>query len=535
METVVTSTALTENQSNTLEFILKEKFTNVKYCPDLTSEVRILVVNKNDPLKHWLKSKKFKYVTAYRPDVRVIDFEDICYTRSNNDNDNDRMGDSFVIMKIPQLKPFENLQISLCRLEDGLLGKIQKLIESNGGKVTHHLTNETDIMVSMVAEGKRYDAALKWGIPVLSPDWCYDSVDRGLPLATKYYQLMKNMTGVVKKLNFEGEEDRTGNETIVKTYKLGRRDEACDWQKLKAWRDSEESRKLEDYIKQKIDKENKLKRGEIEAVDEDEDGNTTLGLDDSTLVSKKRSLIKGDDDDDKIVKIRKVTKSDEFWNSFMQKDKKQMHKVTSGLTFFKKQKPKNNGPVLQGLKFRTVGYNLVENEKLCKVIANFGGRVVSGDGKVDFTVVSFKYDKPIKGENFITELAIERFIYNEKVDAGDYLWCKPFAISATTSVSDFRGKLFSFNQKNDTNEKIKISITGFEGTDLSQMERLLKEKLSQWVEFRPVFNKECELLVFGMSGHTNTGRLRKQQLAKRWSVPVLLVEDFFSKVLELSL
>lgn len=275
-ETVVTSTALTESQTQELEIALQNSFPDATYSADLTSDVRILVINKTDPLKHWLKSKKFMYVTAYRPDVRVIDLGDLC----NCEKDSPLAS----INKIPQIKPFENLQISLCRLEDGLLDKVQSVIESNGGKAIHHLTNETDVMISMVAEGKRYEAALKWGVVVVSPDWCYDSVDRGLPLGTQYYKLLRNMAGVVTKLNYEGEEDKTGSETIVKTYRLGRRNDACDWEKLKEWRANEHSRKLEEYIKNKINGSEHAKHDDESAdcsgIDDKNEGSATV-FDDS--------------------------------------------------------------------------------------------------------------------------------------------------------------------------------------------------------------------------------------------------------------
>lgn len=533
-ETVVTSTALTESQTQELEIALQNSFPDATYSADLTSDVRILVINKTDPLKHWLKSKKFMYVTAYRPDVRVIDLGDLC----NREKDSPLAS----INKIPQIKPFENLQISLCRLEDGLLDKVQSVIESNGGKAIHHLTNETDVMISMVAEGKRYEAALKWGVVVVSPDWCYDSVDRGLPLGTQYYKLLRNMAGVVTKLNYEGEEDKTGSETIVKTYRLGRRNDACDWEKLKEWRANEHSRKLEEYIKNKINGSEHAKHDDESAdcsgIDDKNEGSATV-FDDSDdgfgLKKRKRLLSVQDDNEEKVVKIKKGVKAGELWNSVMHKDKKIDFKPPS-IKPFQRNTRESKNPILYGLKFKTVGYSPTENEKLVKVITKFGGKVtIDPEEPVDFTVVSFKHNKIVHGHNLITELAIERFIFNETVDAGDYLWCKPLVIDETTPISAFKEKFLLGNDGGAKNAKIKVSITGFEGTDLSQMERLLKQKLSMWLEFRKTFSQECELLIVGLSGHANTGRLRKQQFASRWNVPVLLVEDFYAKVKELSL
>lgn len=529
---VVTSTALTEDETDKLQDILLSKYKNIKYSPDLTSDVNILIINKNDISKSWLKSKKFMYVVAYRPDIRVIDFTDVC---SNKDKIN------ISIDQLPRLKTFENLQISLCRLEDDLLEKTDKLIKSNGGKVIFHLTNETDLMISMIADGKRYEAALNWGIPVVSPDWCYDSVERGLPLNTKYYRLTKNMTGVITKLNFENEEDKVGVETTVKTYTLGRRDDACDWEKLKDWRLNERSRKLEEYIKIKISKEEEFKKNGIKS---NNDTSTTLfdgsedENDDSILMEKKRDLNNMQDgnneDDDKIIKIKKTNKYDGLWNSIMHKEKNNNHKLMNTMPF-KTNSQKSNNLILGSLTFKIIGYDYIETKKLIKVINKFGGKVINNndDIKPNFTVVSFKYNKLIKGDNLITELAIERFIYNEKVDSGDYLWCKPFAIKTEVSIEDFRKK-FLITINPNTEDKIKIAISGFDGTDLSQMERLLNIKLLKWVEFKQSFSQDCELLVVGVSGKSTTGLHRKQRLARQWGIPILLVDDFFSKVLELS-
>lgn len=528
--TVVTSTALTEDATDELENILKSRYQNVKYSPDLTSDVNILVINKNDPFKNWLKSKKFMYVVAYRPDIRVIDFESLNNTNSN-----------IQINQLPKLGTFENLQISLCRLEDDLLEKTNKLIKSNGGKVIFHLTKETDLVISMIADGKRYEAALNWGIPIVSPDWCYDSVERGLPLNTKYYRLTKNMIGVIKKLNFENEEDKIGVETTVKTYSLGRRDEACDWEKLKDWRLNERSRKLEEYIKNKINKEEELKKKGIES---NNDTSTTLfdetydENDDSILIEKKRDLSNmqrsNNEDDDKIVKIKKTNKYDGLWNSIIHKEKntntKSIH--TASFRNNNNNNQRSNRLILDGLTFKIIGYDDKERKKLIKVINKFGGKVINNNENIkpNFTVVSFKYNKLIKGDNLITELAIERFIYNEKVDSGNYLWCKPFIMKTDLSIEEFRRKFLKTNFK----DKIKIAISGFDGTDLSQMERLLNIKLSKWVEFKQSFSQDCEILVIGISGQSTSGLQRKQKLARQWGIPILLIDVFFSKVLELS-
>lgn len=531
-EIVVTSTALSELEANCLKESLKEYPENPRYSSDLTSEVHILVINKHDPQKLWLKSKKFMYVVSYRPDMRVVDYKEICNNQKYNKLPS--------LLKFPTIKPFDNLTISLCRLEEDLMDKTEKIIKQNGGTVINHLTNETDVMISMIAEGRRYDAALAWEVAVVSPDWCYDSVDRGLPLNTKFYKLVKNVTDVVKKLNYENEDDTVGSELVVKTYQLGKRDQACDWEKLKEWRTHEEDRKLEEYIR------TKYKKGGTHYNSSD-DSFTLLNssLDMDLSLKRKIEELENDAGEEVVIKPKKRSKAAGLWNSVLQK---QTTSATNGNNKIKHEgvgskvkKEIINGPILQDLKFKTIGFTESEELKLRKVISKFGGNVVDDsdddDDKniVNFTIVSFKYDKPVQGDNLITELAIERFIYNEKVDSGGYLWCKPFYISPEITIKQFRQHIFrEMPELHETTDKIVVSITGFQGTDLSQIERLFQEKLGKWMDFRPLFTKACELLVVGHNTTNNTSSTKKQQLARRWEVSVMLAEDLFARIIQVS-
>lgn len=528
----VTSTGLTEAETTRLQRALEGRLKNEEeYSADLTSEVTVLVVNTNDPQKLWLKSKKFKYVVKYRPDVRVLDYEDVCRFCEESHKS---------IMSLHQLKTFEKLNISLCRIENGLVEKIEKIIEANGGIAKRHLSNDTDIMISMIAEGKRFDAALEWGVSVVSPDWCYDSIDRGLILDTACYKLTKNVTDVIKKLNFENDDDKTGSETMVKTYTMGRRDEACDWNLLKQWRDSEKDRNLEEYIRNKMNNRGKKDVNSDNYLDEyiDNSNDTLLGdgnydkSKDDIVKLKRKRILDLENKDDSVVKIKRLNKAGELWNSVLYRGKEENQKLNEKKPFNALRREKN-GPILQGLKFNTVGFTDFEETKLKKVICKFGGQVLTSfDENVDFRIVSFKYNKPVQGDNLITELAIERFIYNENVDSGDYLWCRPFAINDNIPLRTFVERVIPSGNFHEKSAKLKVSITGFEGTDLSQVERLLKEKLSLWIDFKVIFNQECQLLIVGP--YESSGRGRKIQFAKRWNVSIVPVQLFFESVLKLS-
>ncbi|TID23842.1 hypothetical protein CANINC_003134 [Pichia inconspicua] len=510
MEKALTSTSLTQKQSDALVVHVKENLNGkLKYSPDLNQEVIFLVIDSNDPKKRWLKSKKFMYVVSYRPDVTVIDYSELVEKKLNP-------------FKLLQMKPFKNLVISLCRLEDNLMKKITIAIEENGGIVKHHLTSDTDVMISMFPEGRRYEACIEWGIHVVSPDWCYDSIDRGLPLNTYFYKLQHSVTNYVTKLNYENEEDNIGSEVVVKTYRLGKRDQACDWEKLNEWRNKESKRILEDYIKVKIDYDNKISS----------DVNETLINETYEELTSKRKLIEIKDEEEEekvVVKIKKPNKSKECKGITIE-----TFNSNNTLESNIKKKKIRKGPVLSGLKFKLKGYNPELEAKLSKIIVKFGG-IVLQEGYADFTVVNFS-SKCLEAEtsNAITELAIERFIYNEEVDGSNYYWCKPFHLSSQITMSEFR-KVFSLSPE-DSDRKVKVAITAFDGTDLSHIEKVFSEKLDQWIEFQQVFNENCDILVIGpsakitYSAHTT----KKRELASKWGTLVLTIEEFSKKILELA-
>lgn len=527
LKKVVTSTGLDDKNFDELLKFVEEKFPDiVEHSPNLTSDVNILIIDIEGSNNSWLKSKKFLYVVQFRPDVKIVSLTDFFKIVNHQD-----------LNKLKQIKPFTNLKISLSRLDDNLLTKIEKLVNNNGGEVIHYLSNDTDIMISMLTEGKRYAMAIQWGIPIVSPDWCFDSMNRGLPVSSKCYYLSQNVTDVITKLNFIGEEDKTGTQTMVKAYHMGKRDEACDWDKLKEWKDNEKSRQLEQYIKNKID-------GIIPESDDRENNNDDV---DKTK-TKEKTII----EDTVVVKRRKLNaresntgnlsgfETDELWNSILSQTTKPstIHTQEAGIISKNKWSAGVKRPILHGLKFNTIGFEQEQNNKLIKVIKKFGGTVIDNSKiVVDFTVVSINYEKPIAGSNLITEFAIERFIFNEKIDSGDYLWCKPFYIDPEIKTSKFAKTVLNYNDKSENMkyinlEKLKISITGFSGTDLSQFERLLTGKLANWVEFQTKFTKSCQLLIIGKSH--STGSELKEKMAAKWDIPLQTVDMFFERVVMLS-
>lgn len=539
-DTFITSTGLSDTEKSELELIVRERYANTTYSPDLTTDVKVLVINKRGSHNIWLKSRKFMFVASFRPDIKVIDLREIC--------DSDNFGKD--ISELASIKPFENLKVSLSRLEDGMLDKIRLIINNNGGKAVSHLTNDTDVLISMVAEGQRYVAAVKWGIPVVSPDWCFDTLERGLPLNTVFYKLSTNVTNIVRRLNFENDEDKVGSEFYVKTYQLGRRDQACDWEKLKEWRDKESDRQLESYIKSRVQSDPQCSiEGAVLPTNVSLSANNDL----------KRKFGKGDTDEDDIVKIRKSTKTDALWDSVIKKKKpKSVESALSSPDLLKRMMMKKKevivkdtkqekkpiiapkGSILGAYTFKLEHYTDDERHKLQKVISKFGGKITEDESPCDFKVINYKFNDVITdtcSRYVVTEFAIERFIYNERVDFDQCLWCKPLIIPAFTT-KEFRIRILQESVDTVKSEKkVKTCISGFQGTDLSQIERIVKEKLENWVEFSPIFDKSCELLVVERlsSHHVSspiTNSVRKQNLASKWGVRVLCFNDFLKNLLE---
>jgi len=67
---------------------------------------------------------------------------------------------------------------------------LKRKIEAHGGIYDGVLDMErTTILVTPKTGGDKYEYARKWQIPCLSPDWIFDSIDKGHCLPTNPYRI----------------------------------------------------------------------------------------------------------------------------------------------------------------------------------------------------------------------------------------------------------------------------------------------------------------------------------------------------------
>lgn len=524
MVTKVTSTGLTEDERDLAVRALSVVYPGTEYSGDLSHEVSVLIVNPSSVEKTWIRSAKFQYVVSFRPDVNVVSLE--CVLELVEKVQRNPKMKIRTIMDLPSIKPFTGLKISICRLEDEVGDKITSLVQKNGGTVSTSLATDTDLMISMFSEGRRYETALEWKIPVVSPDWCYDSVERGLFLNPKYYILTDSFTGYVKKVDFDCDEDKI--EKTVKIYKMGNREDACDWEKLKEWHAQKAKFKLEERVRlvlqDGIDKDEKTSFKDL-SVDLKRNRKVRRQINDSKGESD------DDDDEERVVKMKRFhkDKSKMRMHTWAKSEPIQRSLVVATMPDIDNTQSPTNGPLLKGMNFYVVGFEQTERNKLQKVLSKFGGTTTQ-TAPATYTIVNFKYNTKVEEPNCITDLAVERFLYLNSVKLDKRPWFKPFTLNTQKDIPSFRK---SFMGTAIRPGRISVCFTGFKGSDVLHLERLVKERFHMWFEHRENFSRDVELLVFNaekqrVSPTSHTGR--KLELARKWQIKCLDAEHFFSQV-----
>lgn len=522
MVAIVTTTCLGEEERELVINSLTMLYPgNIEYSGDLNSKVNILVLNPTSDDKSWVKSHKFQHVVQYRPDILVVSLESILLLVRGKK----KLGFEVpMVFDLPVIKPFAGLKFSISRLEEDVSHKVRTMLESNGGNVSTSLTSDTDLMIAMYAEGKRYQTALEWKIPVVSPDWCYDSVERGLFLNPRYYFLTQNFTDLVKK--FQGEGDNI-TESMVKVYKMGNRSEACDWDRLKDWNNSRKKFNIEERVRSKMklhgsnnESETKkdLKRNRRlfeETEDNSDDENTHNREIEERTVNIKRSIVgkRG---------LQTYTARKSITNSFLAHEPQERKLI--------KKESDQMLPLFHQMTFKVLGFSDVEKYKLEQILNKFGGRITqTSEEPVHYTIVSYKNNQLPAIENCITDLAIQRFLFHNKLLDDNYLWLKPFRVDESTTLTSVRN---TFGLSEST-EKIRVCLTGFQGTDMAHLELLLKERFVDFFDYEVNFDKTCEILVLNSENKQITNSLhtrKKLELSKKWKVKCLSAEHFFNSI-----
>lgn len=146
---------------------------------NLTVEVTHLVVG------HW-DSPKYHYVAQFRPDVRPMTLDWILTVRNLWVNDQDINLD--LLERQYTLPTLTSLKVSMTGCDDTEERQdIAEKIKANGGDYDGNLTKQITHLISFRTEGNKYKAAKSWGLRIVSFEWLYDSLERGMILNEKYY------------------------------------------------------------------------------------------------------------------------------------------------------------------------------------------------------------------------------------------------------------------------------------------------------------------------------------------------------------
>ncbi|KAK3905468.1 hypothetical protein C8A05DRAFT_41586 [Staphylotrichum tortipilum] len=162
---------------------------------DLTPDCTHLIVGDYD-------TPKYRHVAKERPDVRAMTAGWVEAVR--NLWVQDAVIDFVALEKEWQLRPFETgggdpsddgsepprrtLLCCMTGFEDpDERQQIIDKIQANGGRYTGDLTKRVTHLVVYKPEGRKYQAAIAWGVVTVSAEWVYDSVERGLILNEKLY------------------------------------------------------------------------------------------------------------------------------------------------------------------------------------------------------------------------------------------------------------------------------------------------------------------------------------------------------------
>lgn len=149
---------------------------------DLTADVSHLVVGSID-------SEKYKYVARERPDVKAVKPTWIEAVRSIwMDGIECTEADILALENEHRVPPIWNLQVCLTGFDEvEKREEIKSNIERGGANYHPDLTKSVSHLVTKTTQGKKYDAARRWGITCVSEKWLSDCLERGMALEEESY------------------------------------------------------------------------------------------------------------------------------------------------------------------------------------------------------------------------------------------------------------------------------------------------------------------------------------------------------------
>ncbi|CAJ2651606.1 unnamed protein product [Trifolium pratense] len=144
---------------------------------DLTRDVTHLIIGSYDTLK-------YKYVARNRQDILPMAPSWIDAIRDLWINDEEI--DLEAMEQKYKLPTFHSLKFSMTGCEEQRLG-ISELVKKNGATYDGDLTRSITHLISLRTDGAKYKAAKSWGIKIVSIEWLYQSLERGMILEEKLF------------------------------------------------------------------------------------------------------------------------------------------------------------------------------------------------------------------------------------------------------------------------------------------------------------------------------------------------------------
>ncbi|CAL4073586.1 unnamed protein product, partial [Meganyctiphanes norvegica] len=134
-----------------------------------------------------------KYIVAMEKEMPVMTGEWIhaVWEAVNKDFREDVIGtdEQFLSYNCP---PLYGLTICLSQISRKDKEVIRKLISNNGGAYSPSLEmDKTHVLILPAAEGEKYNYAKNWRIHCLSPEWIYDSIEKGYAMDMEKYKVQK--------------------------------------------------------------------------------------------------------------------------------------------------------------------------------------------------------------------------------------------------------------------------------------------------------------------------------------------------------
>ncbi|ODQ82858.1 hypothetical protein BABINDRAFT_159356 [Babjeviella inositovora NRRL Y-12698] len=152
------------------------------HCSHLMSDVNYLIVGDR-------ATDKYRFSVRERADMNFISPAAITQVyeawMGGADADTEALDLQNLLLGV-----FERLVICVSRVDEDKPAILAQLAR-HGAKVTDSLTMGNSCVVTSSREGKRYEKAVEWKIPVLDPSWVADSLKRGAMLAMDTYDVSK--------------------------------------------------------------------------------------------------------------------------------------------------------------------------------------------------------------------------------------------------------------------------------------------------------------------------------------------------------